>query len=117
MSTDSRRRFKYYEMQETLFLSWVKLREEFQSAVQEYNERRSAVVSTLDTEADSIKGLFAESMHLQSLIERKKLNLEAEYLGKVEPHAAIPQTAEELLSAASGVLASLAGLPGIKALQ
>lgn len=107
MSTSSKRRARHSELQEKLFTAWDSLRGRSQTSVTEYNARRTELLASLDAEAARLKDLLAESGRLQSLIERKKLNLEATYMHKTPPYADVTQTVEELLGASLGVLGSM----------
>lgn len=107
MSTSSKRRTRHSELQEKLFNTWDSLREKSQTSVTEYNSRRAATLASLDAEAVALKELLAESARLQSLLERKKFNLEATYLHKTVPYADVTQTVEELLGASLGCLGSM----------
>ena len=107
MSTSSKRRARHSELQEKLFTAWDSLRGRSQSSVTEYNARRAELLASLDAEAARLKDLLAESARLQSLIERKKLNLEAIYTHKTPPYADVTQTVEELLGASLGVIGSM----------
>lgn len=104
MSTSSKRRIRHSELQGKLFAAWDSLREKSLSSVREYNERRAATLAALDSEAVRLKESIAESQRVQGLLERKKFNLEATYLGRTTPYPDVSQTVEELLGVSLGCL-------------